>query len=343
MLKLKNKTVLVTGSSGFIGFHTVIALLNNNFKVVGLDNHNNYYDVKLKKARLKEILKHHKNKNFTFFKIDISNKAKLLKIFKKYKFDYVINLAAQAGVRHSLKKPEVYLKHNIKAFLNLLEIVKIYKVKHLVYASTSSVYGGNKKLPFSEKDGVDHPLQFYAVTKRCNELMAHAYSNLYRIPTTGLRFFTVYGPWGRPDMALFSFVKKILENKKIPIFNYGKHRRDFSYIDDIVEGVLRILKKPPKKKTNQNMQVDPSESEAPFRIVNIGNNKSENLMDYVAEMEKNLKIKSKKNFLSFQKGDVKNTFSDIKKLKKKYNYIPKVNIQKGVKKFIDWYREYYKV
>lgn len=343
MIKLKNKIVLVTGSSGFIGFHTVKNLLNNGYKVVGIDNHNNYYDVKLKKSRLKETLKHPKKKNFIFFKLDILNKKKLENIFKKYKIDYVINLAAQAGVRHSLKKPEEYLENNIKAFLNLLEIIKIHKIKHLVYASTSSVYGANTKLPFSEKDGVNHPLQFYAVTKRCNELMAHAYSSLYKIPTSGLRFFTVYGPWGRPDMAIFSFVKNMIKNKKISIFNYGKHRRDFSYIDDIVEGIVRILEKPPKKKMKKININDPSESDAPFRIVNLGNNKSENLMDYVAEMEKNLKIKSKKNFLSLQKGDVKETFSDIKKLKREFNYTPKVNIQKGVKNFVNWYREYYKV
>lgn len=337
----KIKTVLVTGSSGFIGFHTVIALLSKNFKVVGIDNHNSYYDVNLKKDRLKKIRNHPRKKNFSFFKVDISNKKKILDIFKKFKFDYIINLAAQAGVRYSLKNPNNYLKNNISGFLNILEISKQFGIKHLVYASTSSVYGANSKLPFSEKDGVDHPIQFYAVTKRCNELMAHAYSYLHNIPTSGLRFFTVYGPWGRPDMALFIFTKNILKNIPIPIFNYGKHLRDFSYVSDIVEGILRILTKPPKKKNN--IKANPSNSSsAPFRIVNIGNNKPETLMNYIEEIEKNLDKKSIKNFLPLQKGDVKQTFSNIDMLKSEFKYTPKTNIKTGVKKFIHWYKSYYK-
>ena len=339
------KTILVTGSSGFIGFHLCIRLLSENYNVIGVDNHNNYYSVRLKQDRLKQIMKFKKKfkKKFNFYKFDIANKKKILSLFKKFKFDYVINLAAQAGVRYSLINPDSYTKSNLVGFANLLECCRKYKTKHLVYASTSSVYGANTKSPFSEKDNVDHQIQYYAATKRANELMAHSYSCLYNLKTTGLRFFTVYGPWGRPDMALFQFTKNILEKKPIKIFNFGKHIRDFTYVDDIVDGIVKALKNPKKKttlkiwKNNKN----PSTSFAPFQLLNIGNNKPVPLMKYVEAIEKKLEIKSIKKYLPLQKGDVIGTSSNIQKLKK-YGYKPKVDIKIGISNFIDWYRNYHK-
>ena len=280
--------ILVTGAVGFIGMHTCAALLKQKKQVIGLDNINNYYDINLKKKRLK-ILK--KYKNFTFHKTDLKNFKQINNLFKKYKFKYVINLAAQAGVRFSITNPQSYIDNNITGFLNILENCKIFKIKHLLYASSSSVYGANKKIPFSETDGVNHPISFYAATKRSNELMAHCYSHLYKLPTTGLRFFTVYGPWGRPDMAMYIFAKAMKDGKKVNINNYGKMYRDFTFIDDIVSGIINLYKKVPKKtkvKSNKNNQAN--SSEAPFKIYNIGNNKTVKLMDIVKFYEKHFLI-----------------------------------------------------
>lgn len=339
------KTVLVTGSSGFIGFHLCKKLLIENYKVVGVDNHNNYYSVKLKEDRLRDInlFKKKFKKKFIFHKVDIYKKKNLEKLFAKFKFDYVINLAAQAGVRYSLVNPDSYTKSNLVGFANLLECCRNYKIKHLVYASTSSVYGANIKSPFSEKDNVDHQIQYYAATKRANELMAHSYSCLFNLKTTGLRFFTVYGPWGRPDMALFQFTKNILENKPIKIFNFGKHVRDFTYIDDIIDGILKALKNPKKKSSLKVWKKikNPSNSFAPFQLLNIGNNTPVPLMKYIEAIENKLNKKSIKKFLPLQKGDVVGTSSNIHQLKK-YGYKPKVNIKIGVNNFVDWYLDYHK-
>jgi len=331
---------LVTGAAGFIGMHTCEALLKQKKNVIGLDNINNYYDIDLKKKRLKELRKY---KNFKFYKIDLRDFKKLNNLFKKYKFKYVINLAAQAGVRYSILNPQSYVDNNITGFLNILENCKIFKVKHLLYASSSSVYGANKKIPFSETDGVNHPISFYAATKRSNELMAHCFSHLYNLPTTGLRFFTVYGPWGRPDMAMHIFAKSIKNRKKININNYGKMFRDFTFIDDIVDGIISLHNKPPeknKKKSNRNLS--PDSSHAPFKIYNIGNNKTVKLMDVVKFFEKNFQIKARKNFRGMQQGDVERTYANINSLKRISNFKPKTKIDKGLKKFVEWYKNFYK-
>ena len=284
-------SILITGAAGFIGFHLSEIFMKKNFKVIGIDNLNSYYDVNLKKNRLK-ILK--KNKNFKFYQLDISNEKKIDDLFKKHKFKYVINLAAQAGVRYSLINPQSYLKSNLIGFFNLINAAKNNNVKHFLYASTSSVYGLSDKKSFKEKDIADHPIQFYAATKRANEIIAHSYSHLYNLPTTGLRFFTVYGPWGRPDMALFKFTKNILEKKKIDVYNYGNHKRDFTYIDDIVNAIYLSASKLPKKSKAKN---DPSVSTtAPYQILNIGGGKKVSLMRFIKEIEKNLNMKSKINF-----------------------------------------------
>ena len=300
---------------------------------------NNYYDPKLKRSRLKNLIL--KNKiNFKFYKCKIENKKKVENIFKKNKFDIVINLAAQAGVRYSIENPDAYIQSNLVGFFNIMNYSKIYKVKHFLYASTSSVYGSNKKLPFSERDNADHPIQLYAATKRSNELMAHSYSYLYGLPTTGLRFFTVYGPWGRPDMALFKFTNNMLQNKKIEIFNYGKHTRDFTYIDDITKNIIKLLKKIPKK--NNQKKLFPNTSNCPFRVVNIGNSKQQKLMDFIKDLEDVLKVKSIKNFKILQKGDVKDTLSDTKFLQELNGKNKSINTKRGISKFVEWYREYYK-
>ena len=332
-------TILITGSAGFIGYHLAKKLLKNNFKVLGLDNLNSYYDVKLKKDRIRDLKKISK-KNFSFHKIDIENYKKLSNFFNKYKIKYVVNLAAQAGVRYSLTNPEKYISTNLVGFFNVLDLSKKKKIKHLIYASTSSVYGDVHKLPLKEKFSATHPLQLYAATKRSNELMAHSYSNLFNLPTTGLRFFTVYGPWGRPDMALFKFTKLILENKKINIFNYGKHSRDFTYVDDIVEGIFKLLNKIPKNRKD-NINQDPSKSISPFEIYNIGNSNKVDLMKYIQEIEKNLKKISKKKYLKLQQGDIKDTLSSTKKLKDAINYKPRTTYKVGVKNFVNWYLDYY--
>ena len=317
-------SVLVTGSAGFIGYHVSEKLLNNKNKVIGLDNLNNYYDLNLKKHRIKKLNKY---KNFKFSKIDITNFNKLNNLIKKNKIKYIIHLAAQAGVRYSIENPKSYFKNNLEGFFNILEVSKSNKIKHLVFASTSSVYGNNKKFPLNEKMNTDNPLSFYAATKKSNEVMAHSYSYIYKIPCTAVRFFTVYGPLGRPDMALFKFTENILNNKNVEIFNSGKHTRDFTYIDDIVDGIFSLLRKPSNNKIRYN-------------IFNIGNGSPKNLLSYIKEIEKNLNKKAKLKKLQLQLGDVVKTHADIKALSKYTKYKPKTNINTGIKKFIDWYIDY---
>ena len=338
-MKLK-KNILVTGSAGFIGFHTAKKLLDKGHEVVGIDNLNDYYSVQLKKQRL-SILKQYEN--FSFEKISIEDEKKLNACFDNTPFDYVINLAAQAGVRYSITSPKTYVKSNVEGFLNILENCRNHKIKHLVFASTSSVYGLNTRLPFKEENSVDHPAQFYAATKRANELMAHSYSNLFNIPTTGLRFFTVYGPWGRPDMALFIFVKNILEGKPIDLFNEGNHTRDFTYVDDIVNGIVKVLDKPAKKdkKWKSNLP-NPDSSSAPFRIYNIGNSNPTKLKDFIKEIEKNFKIKAKINLKKMQLGDIEKTSADVSNLRKFVNYKPTINYKEGIRLFVEWYLNHYR-
>ncbi len=337
--------VLITGCAGFIGFHTSLKFLNNGFRVVGIDNLNNYYDVKLKKERLNRLnKKFSKKKKFKFQKLDISDHIKLNKLFKKYKFDFVVNLAAQAGVRYSLINPRSYLNTNLVGFFNILDNSKRYKIKHLVYASTSSVYGANENFPLKENKIADHPIQFYAATKRSNEIMAHSYSSIHNLPTTGLRFFTVYGPWGRPDMALYIFTKNIFKGNKIPLFNHGNHSRSFTYVDDIVDGVYKSTIKIVKKNKNwSNKKPDPSSSNCPFRVLNIGNNKSESLIKYLRVLEKNIGKKAKIKNLEKQLGDIIKTSADLKKIKKEINFKPKTNIETGIKKFVEWFKDYHKI
>ena len=332
---------LVTGSAGFIGSAVSIKLLDKGDSVIGIDNHNDYYDPKIKEARLERLKKY---LNYKHYKVDLSDRKRLAEIFKNYKIQKVVNLAAQAGVRYSMKNPLAYINSNIVGFAHILENCRQYNVKHLVYASTSSVYGANTKMPFSEHDNANHPLSVYAASKKSNELMAHTYSYLYQIPTTGLRFFTVYGPWGRPDMALFKFTKNILEEKPIDVFNHGKHTRDFTYIDDIVNGVIKILDNPATINVNWNgNQPDPASSKAPWRIYNIGNSKPIKLMSYIDALEKNLGKKAQINFLPLQPGDVQDTYADVYNLKEKFNYTPSTSVINGVAKFVDWYRKYYKI
>jgi len=322
---MKNKNYLITGSAGFIGFHLSKKLLSKGFNVLGADNLNNYYDQKIKQDRNK-ILK--KYKNYKFKKIDIKDYKKLDSIFKKNSIHGVVNLAAQAGVRYSLKNPKSYIENNINGFFNILELSKKYKIKKFIYASTSSVYGLQKKFPLKENFNTDNPIQLYAATKKSNELMATSYSHLYKMDTIGLRFFTVYGPWGRPDMALFKFTKNIIKGKTIEVFNKGKHERDFTYIDDIVDGIFNII-------INKK-------SKFGAKIFNIGNGKKVKLVKYIQLIEKNLNRKSKKKFLPLQKGDVIKTHSDTKLIKKYYNYRSKTEVSYGVKKFIEWYISYFK-
>ncbi len=333
--------ILITGSAGFIGFHLSRRLLADGNLVVGIDNLNDYYDVSLKYARL-EILKGHAS--FEFQKIDLMEKPALDQLCKASNFDYVVNLAAQAGVRHSIEHPYTYLHSNIQGFLNILECCRNNPVKHLIYASSSSVYGGNQKMPFSTGDNVDHPLALYAASKRSNELMAHAYSNLYNIPTTGLRFFSAYGPYGRPDMALFIFTKSILEGKPINVFNYGKMKRDFTFVDDLVECIARLIPKIPQSNKDWDpIQLDPATSFAPYRIFNVGNSATVELVRYIEIIEKKLGIKAIKNLMPMQDGDVPDALADVQDLLKEIDYKPSTPIEVGVGKFIDWYLDYYKV
>ena len=333
--------IIVTGSVGFIGFSLCVKLLERGESIIGIDNHNDYYDPKIKESRLQKLTKY---SNYKHYRLDITDQTSLEKIFKEHKPSRVANLAAQAGVRYSMENPLAYINSNIVGFANILENCRHYGVKHLVYASSSSVYGANTKMPFSEHDSVNHPLSVYAASKISNELMAHAYSNLYKIPTTGLRFFTVYGPWGRPDMALFKFTKNILEDKIINVFNDGNHTRDFTYIDDIVEGVINTLDSPAKSNNDWNSnKPDPSSSNVPWRIYNIGNNNPIKLMDYIDALEKTLGKKAKINFLPLQPGDVPDTYANVDNLKKQFNYKPTTSVLKGVSNFITWYKNYYKV
>ena len=330
--------VLVTGSAGFIGSALSIRLLERGDHVVGIDNHNDYYDQALKEDRL---ARHANHENYTHLRIDIADSKAIEQAFEEHKPQGVINLAAQAGVRYSIENPLAYVDSNIVGFTHILEGCCHNKVEHLVYASSSSVYGANTTMPFSVHDNVDHPLSIYAASKKANELMAHAYSHLYDLPTTGLRFFTVYGPWGRPDMALFKFTKAILSSESIPVFNYGKHRRDFTYIDDIVEGVIRVLDQPATSNPEwSGYKPDSGTSKAPWRIYNIGNNKPVDLMDYIEALEKALGKTAKKDFLPLQPGDVEGTFADVKDLVDQFDYKPSTTIEEGITDFISWYHDY---
>ena len=333
--------ILVTGNAGFIGFHTARRLIERGDEVVGFDAVNDYYDPALKEARL-GILEQ-TNGNYRFIRANLTDQAALKRCFAAHDFDRVIHLAAQAGVRHSLKNPQAYVESNIVGFTNILEACRHARVPHLTYASTSSVYGGNTKLPFSEHQGVDHPLQFYAATKRANELMAHVYSHLFRLPVTGLRFFTVYGPWGRPDMALFQFTKNILEGKPIRVFNNGRHTRDFTYIDDIVEGVIRASDQIATANAEWDSgNPDPATSNAPFRIFNIGNSQPTKLTAYIAVIEEVLGKKAECELLPLQPGDVADTFADITELSARFDYRPATPVHEGIRAFVDWYRGYYR-
>ena len=333
--------VLVTGAAGFIGFHLSQQLLARGDEVIGLDNLNNYYDVTLKKDRLAQL---QGKSGFSFYNLDLANREGMTQLFAEASFDLVAHMAAQAGVRYSLKNPHAYVDSNLVGFINVLEGCRHSKVKHLVFASSSSVYGANTKIPFSVHDNVDHPLSLYAATKKANELMAHTYSHLYRLPTTGLRFFTVYGPWGRPDMALFLFTKAILAEQPIDVFNAGKMQRDFTYIDDIVEGVIRVLDKIPEPNITWSGDApDPASSNAPYKIYNIGNNQPIELMRFIEVLEDCLGTKAEKNILPLQAGDVPVTYADVDDLVKDVGFKPSTPIEVGIERFIAWYRSYYNV
>lgn len=339
--------ILVTGSAGFIGFHLVQKLLKQGAKVVGIDNINDYYDRELKFSRLNEAgisrqaknwhqpVKSDKDSNYTFIRMNLEDRAEMEGLFKNEKFDAVCNLAAQAGVRYSIENPHAYIQSNIVGFLNILEGCRHNNVKHLVYASSSSVYGNNKKMPLSTNDPVDNPISLYAATKKSNELMAHTYSHLYGIPSTGLRFFTVYGPWGRPDMAYFLFTKAILENKPIKVFNHGDLYRDFTYIDDIVKGILKVIEKPP-------LTPPKGENEECYKVYNIGNSEPVKLMDFIETIEKAWGKEALKEYHDMQPGDVYKTFADVSDLQNDFGYAPKTSIEKGIGRFVKWYSEYYK-
>jgi UDP-glucuronate 4-epimerase len=331
--------VLVTGAAGFIGSSLVLRLLQLGYSIVGIDNHNDYYDPAIKEARL---ARHASHTNYTHLRVDISDRQAIEEAFRMHRPTRVVNLAAQAGVRYSIENPSAYIQSNIVGFANILEGCRSSCVEHLVYASSSSVYGANTSTPFSVNHNVDHPLSLYAASKKSNELMAHTYSHLYKLPTTGLRFFTVYGPWGRPDMALFKFTKAILAGEKIPVFNYGNHRRDFTYIDDIVEGIIRVLGQPAKPNTAWNSaNPDPGSSSAPWRIHNIGNNCPVKLMDCIAALEKALGKKAKMELLPLQPGDVQDTYADVTDLIEQFNYKPTTPIETGVSNFVNWYQNYF--
>jgi UDP-glucuronate 4-epimerase len=335
----KNK-IIVTGSAGFIGYSLCIKLLERGDNIIGIDNHNDYYDPKIKDARIERLIKY---PNYKHYRADLSDQNSIDIIFKNHKPRKVVNLAAQAGVRYSIENPLVYINSNIVGFAYILENCRNHDVEHLVYASTSSVYGANTRMPFSEHDNINHPLSVYAASKKSNELMAHAYSYLYKLPTTGLRFFTVYGPWGRPDMALFKFTKAILEEKPIDVFNHGNHTRDFTYIDDIVEGVIKTLDDAATSNIEWNSDdPDPASSKAPWRIYNIGNNNPVKLMDYIDALEKALGKKAIINFLPLQLGDVPNTFANVSNLTKKFDYKPSTKVIDGISNFVKWYKDYYK-
>ncbi len=332
--------ILVTGAAGFIGAALTLRLLKRGDEVIGIDNLNDYYDTNLKLARLETILHY---ANFKFIKIDISDKTKIEALFENEKFDNVMHLAAQAGVRYSISNPHAYIDSNIVGFLNILEGCRNNKIKHFVYASSSSVYGANTKMPFSVHDNVDHPVSLYAASKKTNELMAHTYSHLYGLATTGLRFFTVYGPWGRPDMSLFKFTQNILEGKPIDVFNYGNHRRDFTYIDDIVEGVMRVIDNPAQKNNHWDGNCpDPGTSLAPYRIYNIGNNNPVSLLNFIETLEKCLGKEAKKTLLPMQQGDVPDTYADVSDFISDFDYKPDTILEIGVRNFVEWYKNFYR-
>ncbi|MCW8397220.1 NAD-dependent epimerase [Legionella sp. PATHC038] len=333
--------VLVTGVAGFIGFHVAQKLCERGDEVIGIDNLNDYYDVNLKKARLQQLADF---AHFKFIHLELADRESMAQLFASHNFQRVIHLGAQAGVRYSIENPYVYIDSNLVGFLNILEGCRHHRIEHLSYASSSSVYGANESLPFSVHDNVDHPLSLYAATKKANELMAHSYSHLYRLPTTGLRFFTVYGPWGRPDMALFKFTKNLLNDESIDVFNFGNHRRDFTYIDDIVEGIIRVHDHPatPNKEWS-GMSPEPGTSAAPWRVYNIGNQSPVLLSRYIEVLEQCLGKKAKMNLLPLQDGDVPDTFADVEALKNDVGYAPSTPVEVGIKRFVEWYLDYYAV
>ncbi|MBN2175268.1 MAG: NAD-dependent epimerase [Bacteroidales bacterium] len=354
--KLKNSKILITGAAGFIGFHLSMKLLEEGYEIIGLDNINDYYDLNLKFGRLAELgivkdsirinqaIHSAKYDKFRFYKINLEDKVNVYQLFQKENFDRVVNLGAQAGVRYSLENPHSYIESNINGFLNILEACRHNKVEHLVYASSSSVYGLNEKMPFNTSDNVDHPISIYAATKKSNELMAHTYSYLFGLPTTGLRFFTVYGPWGRPDMALFLFTKAILKEEPIKVFNHGNMLRDFTYVDDIVGGIQKVLFRIPEKEPEwSGKSPDPSSSVAPYKVYNIGNNQPVKLLDFIEAIESALGKKAIKEMLPLQPGDVPATFADVSGLVDDFNYKPNTSYKDGIRRFVQWYREFYKV
>ncbi|ASF45030.1 NAD-dependent epimerase [Methylovulum psychrotolerans] len=333
--------ILVTGVAGFIGSTLGLRLLARGDEVVGIDNLNDYYDVNLKLARLERLQAH---SNFTFIKLDIADRAGMEALFAKEKFQRVMHLAAQAGVRYSLTNPHAYIDANIVGFMNVLEGCRHHQVEHLAYASSSSVYGANTNMPFSIHHNIDHPVSLYAASKKANELMAHTYSHLYRLPTTGLRFFTVYGPWGRPDMSLFLFTRSLLEGKPIDVFNYGNHRRDFTYIDDIVEGVIRVIDRPAQANPHWSGQdPDPGTSTAPYRVYNIGNNNPVQLLTFIETLEKCLGKTAIKNLLPLQPGDVPDTYADVTDLVQDLDYKPATLLEDGIRNFVEWYKDFYRI
>lgn len=351
-----NKKILITGTAGFIGFHLANKFVSLENEVVGLDNINDYYDVNLKLGRLKEagintdnieynkVIKSSKNISYSFVKLDLNDNENLTKLFENKKFDIVINVAAQPGVRYSLENPQAYADSNLHGFLNILENCRNHSVEHLVFASSSSVYGLNETIPFSVKDNVDHPISLYAATKKANELMAHSYSHLFGIPATGLRFFTVYGEWGRPDMAYFLFTKAIYEGREIKVFNNGNMERDFTYIDDIVNGIVKVAENPAKSNSNwSGKSPDPGTSSAPFRLYNIGNNIPVKLMDFIREIERAVGKEAVKKYFPMQPGDVLRTWADISDLEKDFGYKPETKIQTGIPKFVNWYKKFYNI
>ncbi|PTQ99328.1 UDP-glucuronate 4-epimerase [Mucilaginibacter yixingensis] len=346
--------ILITGTAGFVGYHLVQQLVGNGHEIVGIDNINDYYDPELKFARLgncgieKSNVNWHREvkstrfSDYRFIRMNVENKGELMSLCDRERFDYIIHLAAQAGVRYSILNPDAYAQSNLVSFLNILEVSRHTQIKHLVYASSSSVYGLNAKMPFSVHDNVDHPVSLYAASKKANELMAHTYSHLYKIPTSGLRFFTVYGPWGRPDMAYFSFSEAILNQKPIQVFNNGKMKRDFTYIDDIVKGIVNVMHAPAQPNTDWNSAIpDPASSTAPYRVYNIGNNQPVDLMSFINELEKNLGSKAIIDYKDMQPGDVVATWADVSELMDQFDYKPDTSIELGVEKFVKWYKDYY--
>jgi len=333
--------VLVTGAAGFIGYHLSEKLLARGDTVVGFDNVNSYYEVSLKETRLARLMK---KQGFSFIRADLADRAAIETLFSKNRFDRVVHLAAQAGVRYSLENPQAYVDANLVGFVNILEACRHAKVPHLAYASSSSVYGANTRMPFSVHDNVDHPVSLYAATKKANELMAHTYAHLFRLPTTGLRFFTVYGPWGRPDMALFGFTKKILAGEPIEVFNHGKMRRDFTFVDDIVEGVVRVSDRIPQPNPSWSSDnPDPGTSSAPYRVYNIGNHQPVELLEFIAIIERKLGKKAEKKLMPIQPGDVPATYADVADLQRDVGFAPATPLEVGIGRFVDWYREYYKI